>query len=300
MAGRVAKRSTSPRPASSGSSARPTPAPSAGYRFGTTRTVQPGLSRSPPEGRRANSSGGVLSSCPSRNGSRSGSSGGRGSARSSPPGRPARSPATTVRSPVSGSSRSSGTRVPGDVAAERRLVSVLTHVHVLELSTPRVEDRLRERPDALEHLRDLAVAVLVARVGDRVALQEGGGVAVVVHRVDPDERHALSERERQPLEVRELRPAGPAPRRPLVHDHRVSAEGRATRLKRRRPAAEQLAALAVERRERRRRARQRRRQLAARPAGALPLATTAAARLREAHDECRHEGNGACSNGDSL
>src|SRR4051812_23583763 len=225
VAGRVAKRSTSPRPACRGSSVRPSPAPRAGYRFGTTRTVQPGVFAAPPDGRHAKTSGGVRSSLPSRKGSLVGSIGGRDSARSSPPGRPARSPATTVRSPVSGSSRSSGTGVPGDVAAERRLVSVLTHVHVLELSTPRVEDRLRERSDSVEDLRDLAVAVLVARVGDRVALEEGRGVAVVVHRVDPDERHALAERLRQPLEVRELGAARPAPRGPLVHDHRVSAQG---------------------------------------------------------------------------
>src|SRR4051812_322915 len=222
-AGRVAKRSTSPRPACRGSSASPSPGPSAGYRFGTTRTVQPGPSGAPSEGRDANSSGGVRSSWPSRKGSRSGSTGGRCSARSSPPGRPARSPATIVRSPLSGSSRSSGTRVPGDVAPERRLVAVLTHVHVLELPTPRVEDRLRQRPYAVEDLRDLAVAVLVARVDDRVALQERGRVAVVVHRVDPHEGDALAERTRQALEVRELRAARATPRGPLVHDHRVSA-----------------------------------------------------------------------------
>src|SRR3954469_23562545 len=223
VAGRVAKRSTSPRPACRGSSAGPSPAPSAGYRFGTTRTVQPGVFAAPPDGRHAKTSGGVRSSWPSRKGSLVGSIGARGSARSSPPGRPARSPATIVRSPLSGSSRSSGTRVSGDVAPERRLVAVLTHVHVLELPTPRVEDRLRQRPDAVEDLRDLAVAVLVARVDDRVALQERGRVAVVVHRVDPHEGDALAERPRQALEVRELRAARATPRGPLVHDHRVSA-----------------------------------------------------------------------------
>src|SRR4051812_22883069 len=158
------------------------------------------------------------------NGSRFGSNGGLGSARSSPPGLPARSPATIVRNPVSGSSRSSGTRVPGDVATERRRVAVLTHVHVLELSTPRVEDGLRQRPDAVEHLRDLAVAVLVAGIRDREALQEGGGIAVVVHRVDAHERDALAKRLRQALEVGELGAARPAPRGPLVHDDWVSAK----------------------------------------------------------------------------
>ena len=41
---------------------------SAGYRFGTTRTLQPGESGGPPSGRSAYSSGGVRSSCPRRTG----------------------------------------------------------------------------------------------------------------------------------------------------------------------------------------------------------------------------------------
>ena len=49
---------------------------SAGYRFGTTRTVQPGVSGSPPPARWT--SGGVRSSWPSRNGSCSGSIGSGG------------------------------------------------------------------------------------------------------------------------------------------------------------------------------------------------------------------------------
>src|SRR4051794_36873182 len=84
---------------------------SAGYRFGTTRTVQPGVSGAPPPGRTANTSGGVRSSWPSAKGSFSGSMGGAGSARRPPPGRVARSEATIARRPVSGSTRTSGKRL---------------------------------------------------------------------------------------------------------------------------------------------------------------------------------------------
>jgi len=41
---------------------------SAGYLFGTTRTVQPGESGVPPSGRRASTSGGVSASFPPQNG----------------------------------------------------------------------------------------------------------------------------------------------------------------------------------------------------------------------------------------
>ena len=51
---------------------------SAGYRFGTARTVQPGVSGGPPFGRTAYTSGGVWSSWPGANGSRSRSIGGHG------------------------------------------------------------------------------------------------------------------------------------------------------------------------------------------------------------------------------
>src|SRR4051794_40517801 len=99
-----------PRPDRIGSSAASgSPAPSAGYRFGTTRTSQPGESAAPPPGRSAHTSGGVRSSLPSANGSFSGSIGGRSSIfELNAPGRAARSPAMMARSPVSGSIRSSG------------------------------------------------------------------------------------------------------------------------------------------------------------------------------------------------
>src|SRR3954454_6190262 len=99
-----------PRPDRIGSSAASgSPAPSAGYRFGTTRTSQPGESAAPPPGRSAHTSRGVRSSWPSANGSLSGSIGGRSSIfELNAPGRAARSPAMIARSPVSGSIRSSG------------------------------------------------------------------------------------------------------------------------------------------------------------------------------------------------
>ena len=84
----------------------------AGYRLGTTRTVQPGVSGGPPFGLTANNSGGVRSSWPSAKGSSSGSmgSGARswGDSPGAPPGRRERSPATIVLAPLSGSVRISG------------------------------------------------------------------------------------------------------------------------------------------------------------------------------------------------
>src|SRR4051794_27544664 len=88
------------------------PGPSAGYRFGTTLTFQPGVSGPPPPGRMAQTSGGVRSSLPSANGSFPGSMGGRSAIfEPNAPGRAARSPAMMARSPLSGSMRSSGKRL---------------------------------------------------------------------------------------------------------------------------------------------------------------------------------------------
>src|SRR5436190_8164509 len=109
-AGFETNRSGMPRPERIGSSAASgAPSPSAGYRFGTTRTDQPGVSGAPPLRRSAQTSGGVRSSLPSANGSLSGSIGGRSWIfELNAPGRDARSPAMIARSPVTGSMRSSG------------------------------------------------------------------------------------------------------------------------------------------------------------------------------------------------
>src|SRR3954470_13698108 len=86
---------------------------SAGYRFGTTRTCQPGVSGSLPFGRTAYTSGGVCASWPSRKGSVAGSIGGHGSADRPPPGRVARSGVTIDFRPLNGSTRTSGMRPQG-------------------------------------------------------------------------------------------------------------------------------------------------------------------------------------------
>src|ERR687891_462921 len=113
-AGLDANRSGSPRPPASGSEpGSGSPADSAGYRFGTTRTRHPPLAPG-----RVYSSGGVRSSCPAANGSPSRSIGGRGGTSSQAPGREPRSPATITRSPDRGSMRSSG--------------KALLHRHVLD------------------------------------------------------------------------------------------------------------------------------------------------------------------------
>src|SRR4051794_6942515 len=121
IAGRDVNSSGIPRPERIGSSLaaasmspvwRGVTPPSAGKRFGTARTRQPGVLGAPPPGRSAHTSGGVRSSLPSANGSFSGSIGGRSSIfELKAPGRDARSPATIARRPVSGSSRSSGKRL---------------------------------------------------------------------------------------------------------------------------------------------------------------------------------------------
>src|SRR3954447_14949120 len=150
-AGRETNSSGMPRPDRIGSSAGSGwPLASAGYRFGTTRTFQPGVSGPPPSERSAQTSGGVRCSLPSANGSFSGSIGGRSSTfDANAPGRAARSPAMIARRPVSGSMRSSG--------------KALLHGHVRdafvhELLAPHLEAaslveracrRLRVQPDPL-------------------------------------------------------------------------------------------------------------------------------------------------------
>src|SRR3954447_3456475 len=109
-AGRDTNSSGIPRPDRIGSStASGWPLASAGYRFGTTRTFQPGVSGPAPLDLSAQTSGGVRSSLPSANGSFCGSIGGRSSTfEANAPGRAARSPAMIARRPLSGSMRSSG------------------------------------------------------------------------------------------------------------------------------------------------------------------------------------------------
>src|SRR3954447_10313678 len=129
-----------PRPDRIGSStASGWPLASAGYRFGTTRTFQPGVSGPAPLDLSAQTSGGVRSSLPSANGSFCGSIGGRSSIfELNAPGRAARSPAMIARSPVSGSMRSSGKRLlhrqVGDALFEELLTLNLKAAALVERS----------------------------------------------------------------------------------------------------------------------------------------------------------------------
>src|SRR4051812_4615807 len=156
---RDTNRSGMPRPERIGSSAaaaslspcwRGVTPSSAGYRFGTTRTFQPGVSGAPLSGRSAHTSGGVWSSLPSANGSVSGSIGGRTSIfELNAPGRDARSPAMIARRPVSGSRRSSGNwllhRHVGDALVEELVAPDLEAAALVE----RPRRALRVQADGL-------------------------------------------------------------------------------------------------------------------------------------------------------
>ena len=83
-----------------------------------------------------------------------------------------------------------------------------------------------------ELVLDLRVGVADARVGQRQLVEEVvGGVGRVVD-VDAEEGDLVAALGRDRLEVRELEPAGPAPRRPGVDDHRVAAQLRELRVER--------------------------------------------------------------------
>src|SRR5881275_770542 len=140
---------------------------------------------------------------------------------------------------------------------------------VLELPARAVEGGRGEREVRLEHLSDRRAVVDVARVRDRELLQELGGVALVVARVDADERHLAAELLRRVLEVGEFAAARPAPRRPLVDDDRMTAQRREPRLERGGAARQERARLLLERGDRRRRTRSGARRAGARAARAL-------------------------------
>ncbi len=83
----------------------------AGNLFGTTRTVQPGVSGASPGRPSASTSGGVMASCPSQNGHVAASA--MRVVRPSAPGRAERPGATTTGTPVSGLRRRSTTAYSG-------------------------------------------------------------------------------------------------------------------------------------------------------------------------------------------
>src|SRR5439155_20452717 len=111
---------------------------------------------------------------------------------------------------------------------------------------PIVEGGGREGLHAVEDGGDAEVPVAVARIADRELAEEAACVAVVVLRVDAHEGDSPAETGRQPLEEGELPAAGPAPRRPLVHNDGVAAELPESLLEGAGAATQQLVGLAVE------------------------------------------------------
>src|SRR4051812_11295271 len=228
----------------------------AGKRFGTTRTVQPGVSGGPPPGRTASSSGGVRSSWPSRKGSVAGSIGSGGVARGPPPGRVARSPATIARSPVSGSTRTSGTeRVAPDVLLEGLLVGIGPGVHEGLLPRAVVEDRGGRAEELVLRLRG-ALGVLDAGIGQRDPAQLADGPVAVVLVVDAEEGDLLAEGQGGLLDGGELDEARPAPGRPDVDHRRMALDRGQLAVELARGPRQQDVRAAVQRRERGRGARE--------------------------------------------
>src|SRR3954447_15630592 len=167
-AGRDMNSSGIPRPDCIGSStASGSPLASAGYRFGTTRTFQPGVSGPAPLDLSAQTSGGVRSSLPSANGSFSGSIGGRLSTfDANAPGRAARSPAMIARRPLSGSMRSSG-----KVLLHRHVRDAFVHeLLALHLEAAPLIERARRRLRVQPHpFRTGGAAVPLGGVENRGA-----------------------------------------------------------------------------------------------------------------------------------
>src|SRR5271165_5025608 len=148
----------------------------AGYRLGTTRTVQPGESGAPPPGRTANSSGGVRPSLPAANGSPAGSICSGGAHVGAPPGRRERPPATIVLCPLSGSILSSGTFSAGEGVASHVLFELggaRVGALVDELAAAAVvEDGHGREAGVGDREPCLPVGVVVAGIADRVGVQE--------------------------------------------------------------------------------------------------------------------------------
>src|SRR4051794_16406847 len=110
-------------------------------------------------------------------------------------------------------------------------------MRVRELAPRVVERGRRPRQAALEGPRGTRVEVEVARVRQRPLLEERLRVALVVLRADAEERDAPTVLPGEPLEEGKLEAARAAPRRPLVHHDRVTAQGRDLLLERRRATA---------------------------------------------------------------
>jgi hypothetical protein len=91
-----------------------------------------------------------------------------------------------------------------------------------------------------------AAVVRVARIADRIARKELPCAAGVIVDIEADEPDARAESDSGGREQRELLPARRAPRRPLVDNHRVTAQRGQPRLHRGRASVEELAGLGVE------------------------------------------------------
>src|SRR6478672_10996508 len=127
-----------------------------------------------------------------------------GVARRPAPGRVARSPAMIARSPVSGSTRTSGTeRVAPDVLLEGLLVGVGPRVHEGLLARAVVEDGAGGPQQLVLRLRR-ALGVLDAGVGERHPLQLAHGPVAVVLVVDAEEGDLPAEVQRGLLHGGEL------------------------------------------------------------------------------------------------
>lgn len=112
-----------------------------------------------------------------------------------------------------------------------------------ELARAAIEHRRWKRPAAPKHARHTAIGVKIVRIWNRTSLEELGGVAAVVLRVDSKESDPASVLAGLMSKEWELKAAWPAPRSPLVDDHRVAAQVRQPRLERLGPPVEQLIGL---------------------------------------------------------
>jgi hypothetical protein len=120
--------------------------------------------------------------------------------------------------------------VAADVRLERGGVRVAAELRVRALAVAPDEERRRRDPPAAERARGLALGVIDAREARRDLVEELVGGLAVVGEVDADERDFVAVLGDGVGEVRELRPARRAPRRPLIDDDRMALELRQPRL----------------------------------------------------------------------
>ena len=130
-------------------------------------------------------------------------------------------------------------------------IEVLALVDVGLLAGGVVVDRARRAHEA-KAVGDLAVGVLVGRVGERDVAQQLRRGAAVVAQVDAEEGHALAVVQRRALDDGQLDAARHAPRGPHVDHDRVPAQRAHARLQALARAGQQVVGLRVQRGEGRR------------------------------------------------